>query len=494
MSVNDVEHASDSIATILARTLVGFQDQYLATWPSQGILCQSWIPTSPLEVDPEQLPDVSSSQYLVLRTKGKPFFLAGQSGADHLAFFRCISCRYTFGTDVNVPTELGAPGRVFLTCKPEVLNNVGAMAPEDFHRSNHAKTCMVRSCMILPVFAPCAPRKCLGVVEVLTNNADLAYSRMSAMVAEQLAKHGMATVEVSDKGCEGGGEISPTLRQVNVTATPFVEGDVIAKDTNFAVHDNSHNTVPNAVQPLEEDAANEGSGFVTGRDSARLGVSLADLKTLMKQKRIKTLSRNSMGRYEEEVDLVLNNVPDMAMPRVPSEKGMDSRWDAAKRLPQKRKDQALRRVQEQHKPTQQGQAQKQVRRKCMTRDFGDVAFPVVRRPDGSLVADFSTMAENEIRRQRATAGSNALHPPAAFNQHNHHNYQNQSDPIAIPGMRTGSGEMLEERGSGGFSTGALSGDNSDDWLGMIDPQMLDLMVNDNVLDAIGNIDNIQLFG
>ena len=40
----------------------------------------------------------------------------------------------------------------------------------------------------------------------------------------------------------------------------------------------------------------------------------------------------------------------------------------------------------------------------------------------------------------------------------------------------------------------LSAQGSDDWLGMMDPQMLELMVNDNVIDAIGNMDDIQLFG
>ncbi len=32
---------------------------------------------------------------------------------DLLALFRCISCRYGFGTDASCPELLGAPGRVF---------------------------------------------------------------------------------------------------------------------------------------------------------------------------------------------------------------------------------------------------------------------------------------------------------------------------------------------------------------------------------------------
>jgi hypothetical protein len=45
------------------------------------------------------------------RTQGLPFCVAGTG--DLLALFRCISCRYCFGTDVAAPLMLGAPGRVF---------------------------------------------------------------------------------------------------------------------------------------------------------------------------------------------------------------------------------------------------------------------------------------------------------------------------------------------------------------------------------------------
>ena len=43
--------------------------------------------------------------------QGLPFCMAGVG--DLLALFRCISCRYGFGTDASCPELLGAPGRVF---------------------------------------------------------------------------------------------------------------------------------------------------------------------------------------------------------------------------------------------------------------------------------------------------------------------------------------------------------------------------------------------
>ncbi len=45
--------------------------------------------------------------------QGLPFCVAGVG--DLLALFRCISCRYCFGTDAATPAMLGAPGRVFTT-------------------------------------------------------------------------------------------------------------------------------------------------------------------------------------------------------------------------------------------------------------------------------------------------------------------------------------------------------------------------------------------
>ena len=485
MSANDdPAQQRPAVANVLARTLVGFQDQYLFAWPSQGILCQSWLPTCPSEVSvsagsADQGTDRPSlSSHPVLRTKGNPFFLAGLSGADHLAFFRCISCRYTFGTDVNVPKELGAPGRVFLTGKPEVLGNVGAMAPEDFHRSDHAKTCMVQSCMILPVMDPESQFKCVGVIEVLTNNADLAYSRMSAMLAEQLAKHGLTTCQVSDQGSEGGGEVSPDLRQPHITPGAFAARAEPAK--------RSARDTPAEVPVGHGDGNGNGDGrvgMITGKDSVRLGLSLADLKTLMKQKRIKTLSRNSMGRYEEEVDLVLE-APAGTLQKVPSEKAIDSRWGAARRLPEKRRVlEAMER-------------KKKERRKCMTRDFGDGGFPVVRQADGSLVADYAAIAENELRREMAAAGRRGSRGGGGVGGGGSvggRAPRAQTGPSASPFEGAAGGPPVTDDGrDSGEQT--LSAQGSDDWLGMMDPQMLELMVNDNVIDAIGNMDDIQLFG
>jgi len=59
------------------------------------------------------LPEVSGNSRTVLSTHGLPYAVAGVG--DLLALFRCISCRFSFSTDVMQPCSLGAIGRVYTT-------------------------------------------------------------------------------------------------------------------------------------------------------------------------------------------------------------------------------------------------------------------------------------------------------------------------------------------------------------------------------------------
>jgi hypothetical protein len=58
--------------------------------------------------------------------QGLPFCVAGVG--DLLALFRCISCRYCFGTNIEKPDLLGAPGRVFTTMEVRARGGAGARA------------------------------------------------------------------------------------------------------------------------------------------------------------------------------------------------------------------------------------------------------------------------------------------------------------------------------------------------------------------------------
>ena len=51
--------------------------------------------------------------FVCLWLQGLPYAVAGVG--DLLALFRCISCRFSFSTDIMQPRLLGAIGRVYTT-------------------------------------------------------------------------------------------------------------------------------------------------------------------------------------------------------------------------------------------------------------------------------------------------------------------------------------------------------------------------------------------
>jgi hypothetical protein len=70
-----------------------------------------------------------------------PFCVAGVG--DMLALFRCISCRYCFGTDIEKPALLGAPGRVLLF--------------KEVRAARGARVCLSWPCcpvLVLPLLSP----------------------------------------------------------------------------------------------------------------------------------------------------------------------------------------------------------------------------------------------------------------------------------------------------------------------------------------------------
>ena len=147
------------------------------------------------------------------RSQGLPFCVAGTG--DLLALFRCISCRYCFGTDVGAPLMLGAPGRVFTSSEvetrlalppawrrvcfgsalppafdrdariaismiitplqrtvcpalqPEMSRNVQKYSREIYARASEALHCRVHATLMLPLFTEQSRRNPVGVLEVV---------------------------------------------------------------------------------------------------------------------------------------------------------------------------------------------------------------------------------------------------------------------------------------------------------------------------------------
>jgi hypothetical protein len=178
-----------------------FQDSYLARENSPvGLLCQVWLP--------EHGP--GGDQQLV--TKGLPFCVAGMG--DLLALFRCISCRFRFGTDAAHPDVLGAPGRVYISGEPELACNVQEYPREAYLRRAEAEQCRIQSSMLLPVFdlngTASSPkslpdnhvRAAVGVIEIVQTSDDMAFLPVAHILGRVLRKCGLDTSKVDEvRGC-----------------------------------------------------------------------------------------------------------------------------------------------------------------------------------------------------------------------------------------------------------------------------------------------------
>ncbi|GBF98869.1 hypothetical protein Rsub_11473 [Raphidocelis subcapitata] len=103
-----------------------------------GALLQVWMPS--------QAPDGTT----VLSAQGLPFAVAGVG--DLLALFRCVSCRYRFSTDESKPALMGAIGRVYSSCEPEMCNDLQKYDKEVYLRVSEAQRCRVQSTLVMPVF------------------------------------------------------------------------------------------------------------------------------------------------------------------------------------------------------------------------------------------------------------------------------------------------------------------------------------------------------
>ncbi|KAL4424685.1 hypothetical protein ABPG77_004492 [Micractinium sp. CCAP 211/92] len=169
----------------LARACLSFQEAFLTKPKSPaGLLCQAWIP------------DVVEDNQIVLKTKNMPFCVAGMG--DLLALFRCISCRFAFGTNVAKPATLGAPGRVYTSSEPEMCCNVQQYAKGAYLRKAEAEQCQVQSTLLLPLFI--SPRRtgCVGVLEVVQTSEDMAFADVATLLSDSLERCDLFTCSMDE--------------------------------------------------------------------------------------------------------------------------------------------------------------------------------------------------------------------------------------------------------------------------------------------------------
>ncbi|DBA84996.1 TPA: hypothetical protein ACH3X2_005734 [Trebouxia sp. C0005] len=149
----------DSLRGRLTSATCNFS-QHLATQRG-ACLAQIWVP------------DSQANGPVTLHTQGVPFSVAGC--ADLLALFRCVSCRYKFGTDISKPVLMGAVGRVFSTGQPEMSHNVQQYDKRHFLRVEEAHRCRVHSALFMPLFTSANRHQPFAVFEVVQADTDVVF-------------------------------------------------------------------------------------------------------------------------------------------------------------------------------------------------------------------------------------------------------------------------------------------------------------------------------
>lgn len=436
------EEFREDLCKSLARVLVSFQDQYLAietsdSVPLSGLLCQVWLP--------RMLEDGATVQ---LQTKGQPFFIAGSHGADFLALFRCLSCRYEFGTHGGKPGELGAPGRVYLSRKPEFSANVQEMNVSDYHRQSSARLCSVQSCILFPLFHMQNPECSLGVIEIVQNNEHMDFLRISEMIIIHLMRYDLTSCPLDN--------VRQMLDKPDGPLDMPVPQDLRIKLRQVDAYGNY----------TDQNDVEDGGGRVkrpVEKASRKLGTRLSNsnLQSLMKKKKIKTLQKHNVTRYEQDVDLSLLQKHEDFYQVPPSlQQGVDSRWNRVQDIPTRCR-QSIE----------------------SDEDFPDGAFAVKSSRSGKMKYWSKKQSSTRI----SPSGHGDLSPGASMKPGT---FAPMSGPILeLPSLERLS-DPTNSRGNSKDSSGRDK-TNSEDWIGMIDPAMVELMMTEDLLGAdFANFDDI----
>jgi len=148
------------------------------------------------------LPELGGNNRTVLSTQGLPYAVAGIG--DLLALFRCISCRFSFSTDIMQPRLLGAIGRVYTTSEPEVCSDVQKYDKQIYLRVSEAQRCRVHSTVVIPFFEPTERHRALGVIEVVKNDKGVSFTQLLQSVIASLESVHLCTSEINVDQIEEG--------------------------------------------------------------------------------------------------------------------------------------------------------------------------------------------------------------------------------------------------------------------------------------------------
>eukprot|EP00884_Botryococcus_braunii_P002861 jgi/Botrbrau1/12576/Bobra.0169s0109.2 len=212
----------DSVRKRLACAVVRFQEKILHFDLNAGSLCQVWLPDH-------------CDGGCFLKTKGLPFCVAGVG--DLLALFRCVSCRYSFGTDVRFPDKLGAPGRVFTTGEPEMSSNVQKYSTAVYLRAAEAQQCRVHSTLVIPLFITPEKQQAVGVLEVVQTVEDMHFTYVVETLTTVLEACGLYTCDLRAARSK---EMSESSNEVKaLVAKGLLQTNSLASNSSDNSRDNS---------------------------------------------------------------------------------------------------------------------------------------------------------------------------------------------------------------------------------------------------------------
>lgn len=172
----------------------------------------------------------------------------------------------------------------------------------------------------------------------------------------------------------------------------------------------------------------ESSGFASEQASKRLKVSSESLKGLMKSKNIGTISKRKMEKYESHVNTILQGK--QSKRKKQNQKGIDSRWNMVRYLP-------------------------------------SICDQTIKPPDGAFPI-------------RPVGNRRRIEPDIALLQ----------EWPGLESMKQDSNESAKDTKETNENPTSSNENESGDWLGMIDPFMLDLMMM-NDFEGDGNIGNVH---
>eukprot|EP00877_Chromochloris_zofingiensis_P001109 jgi/Chrzof1/1099/Cz01g40030.t1 len=247
---------SNQVKARLSRALFDFNAKLASS--KSGALVQIWMP------------EVCADGSVVLSAQGLPFAVAGVG--DLLALFRCVSCRYRFSTDCMKPSLMGAIGRVYSSCEPEMSHNVQKYDKQVYLRVSEAQRCRVHSTLVMPVFDGDNRCKPLAVFELVQSDKDVVFPEVISWLRSCLEEVHMMTADPDISSVSIGlrkwpMEVDQMLMEPlrsNSAGRLLLENDV-DDDDDTACHKPSHSyqSVQHSIHKLSlpsARAANTGTG------------------------------------------------------------------------------------------------------------------------------------------------------------------------------------------------------------------------------------------